>query len=305
MAHCVYVYVQVFLDEVSKVKGFAVRFDHGTDVKTAAAAQSDAPNPASPKTEKLETIEQMQSMVYQAQQNHGFCIGTMVVDKEANGPEIWKLCSYDGDVVVLKLQDMGRDGGEKRVSVADLMAKWRRHKGVVTTLMPGWSPACTPMNSSVWRFECVKGAVLIAMKTVFAMLEPSHTHLDLFCNPAMARCKSTLQTGDLMLAPATMRIDRKDSPGAMCVGKFIVDAQPEPVFIAPQCQLPIGKDGQPNKNPWVAQFLQLRDAPKSKCTMQPKVFLQQVGDMEIRVPVLVNSKPLAIDDEVTWEKGNS
>ena len=89
MAHCVYVYVQVFLDEVSKVKGFAVRFDHGTDVKTAAAAQSDAPNPASPKTEKLETIEQMQSMVYQAQQNHGFCIGTMVVDKEDKCVSKW------------------------------------------------------------------------------------------------------------------------------------------------------------------------------------------------------------------------
>ena len=143
------------------------------------------------------------------------------------------------------------------------------------------------------------------MKMVFEMMKQSHEHIHLFCSPTMARCKSALQTGDLMLAPATMRIDRKESQGAFCVGKFLIGDQPEPVFIAPQLQLPLGKDQQPNKNAWVCPFFQLRDASKSKCNMILKVFLQTVGDMQVRVPVLVNAKPLAKDDELTWEKATT
>ena len=152
----------------------------------------------------------------------------------------------------------------------------------------------------------MKGAVALAMNTVFAMMEGSHEHLDLFCNPSMVRCNSTMQRGDLMPAPTTMRIDRKDSQGAICVGKSIIDAmQPEPVYITTQFQLPLNTDQQSNKGAWVCPFFQLRDAPKNKPNMILKAFLQNVGGMQIRVPVLVNAKPLTKDDELTWEKATA
>ena len=291
--------------EASAMKGYAVKFGSDSATTEQEIEENAAPSGASSSKPAMESVEQMQSLVYQAQANGGFVPGAFVVAEGASAPEIWKVDCYDGATVALKKQILGRDVEEHRLDVSELLAKWRLHKGSVTSALPGWTPACSPRASSAWKYEAVKGAITIALDRVLELMEPAHEHVELFSNPNMVRSKSTLKEGDLMLAPATMRIDRKETLGAICVGKFDIEFGPEPIFISPQFGAPLNKDGFPNKNAWVSPFFLARDAPKNKANMSLTIFVYDVDAMEVRVPVLVNTKPLEVGDELVWEKASA
>ena len=114
----------------------------------------------------------MQSIVFQAQKA-GFSVGTFITAKGAEAPEIWILSKYDGSSVTLERMEHGRRTDDQVVAVAQLLEDWRVHKGVVTALLPGWDPVdspCSPLSSSLWKFELAKGAINIPAPAVPANL---------------------------------------------------------------------------------------------------------------------------------------
>ena len=45
-------------------------------------------------------------------------------------------------------------------------------------------------------------------------------HFEVLTQPDIVICKSKSKTGDLMLVPATMEVDKKETPGSLIVGRF-------------------------------------------------------------------------------------
>jgi hypothetical protein len=162
------------------------------------------------------------------------------------------------------------------------------------------------MSSVGWKFDNAKGAVSIALMSVYANMEPMGKDIDIFTKPNMVRVRAAMNTGCLMLAPATTRIDRRDSPANICVGKFdLGGSKPEPLFIASQFTPSISPSGKPNTQPFVCMFWQVANAlTKQKANMSLKCLIYEVNGVSVRVPILVNAKDLAAGDELVWDKAS-
>ena len=311
---------EIFLTEVSKIVGKTISFSGasapGAAPTTSAPAASKAPSVRSGTdafgtdrfkgAASLQSVQQMQSKVYQAKQV-GLVPGAHVIERGVDEPEIWEIKDYNGDTVGLQKCELGRHTGERSVNVEVLLESWRLHKGVVTTLLPGYAfndKSFSPLSSVGWKLDVAKGAVSIALRTVFAKMEPMGKGLDMFAKPTMVRANVAINAGSLMLAPATTRIERRDSATAICVGRYdLGSAKPEPLFISPQFMAPLNSTGEPNKNPFVCHFWQLSNAASKKdANMVLKCLIREVAGVQVRVPILVNSNDLSPGDELFWDK---
>ena len=298
--------VEIFLADVSKVVGKKITFSGTVDSDAPASSGGGAAAPAAEQTQSMQSVEQMQSKVYQAQ-HLGLTPDAFVIERGVEEPAIWQIEKYNGDMVVMRKHELGRHTGSRSIHVDVLLETWRLHKGTVTVLLPGYSfddKTSSPRSSVAWKFDNAKAAVSIALMSVYAKMEPMGKAIDLFLKPSMARASVAMKAGSLMLAPASTRIDRRDSASAICVGKFdIGGSKPEPLFITPQFMAPLNANGEPNKQPFVRIFWQVANAPtKQTANMSLKCLIYEVNDVPVRVPVLVNSKDIAAGDELLWEK---
>ncbi len=179
--------------------------------------------------------------------------------REAEVAALWKIAGYDGSTVSLLQQEMGLDVGEPVVvEVQELLAEWKIYKGTVTEPLPGWnfeSNPCSPLASAVWKYDYAKSAVVMAVREVFEHMYITTKDLALFVKPNAVRVSSAWKVGELMIAPASTRIERKDAPGSICVGKFDLGGPGlEPLFLAPSFANPLNAKGEPNPAPWVSPF---------------------------------------------------
>ena len=94
------------MTELSTAAGYVVKFESSTGSGPAPGGGAAAP-PASTKP-SLESVEQMQSPIYQAKKL-GFVAGAYVVPKGADAPEIWQISGYHGSTATLLHQVMGHD----------------------------------------------------------------------------------------------------------------------------------------------------------------------------------------------------
>ena len=302
--------VEVFLADVSKVVGKTITFSNTADATAAVVSPGGgAAAPATEQSKSMQSVKQMQSKVYQAKQL-GLKPDAFVTERGVEVPAVWQIANYNGDMVVMRKHELGCHTESRSTHVDVLLEAWRLHKGIVIVKLPGYSfddHTTSPMSSVAWKFDIAKASVSIALMSVYAKMEPMGKDIELFVKPNMVRVQVPIKTGCLMLAPATTRIDRRESASVRLeVGKFdLGGSKPEPLFIAPQFAPPINPSGQPNKDPFVCIFWQVANAPtKPKANMSLKCLIYEVNGVSVRVPILVNTKDLAAGDEFVWEKAS-
>ena len=298
---------QVFMTEVSKKVGRPIAFkgDAVDGTGTAAASSSGATV-----TEGLETVEQMQNPVFQAHKA-GFTVGTHVVMKESEEAMVWIVKRYDGANVVLLKQDKGFDTGTPEVVEASmLLDKWKLYKGTVTIPLQGWDfdeTPHSPLDSEIWKYECVKGAIQLGVRQTFKAMYPVTKDIQMFVRPNIVKVKSKWEAGELVVAPATYKIDRKETTGAIACGRFDIGGKDlTTLYLAPTFTPPVNAKGEANKLPWVSVFWHIPGTDKGrKGNMALKVALQQIGDVSVKVPALVNTKVVDAGAELCWDKSSA
>jgi hypothetical protein len=296
---------ELFLQDISKIMGKPIAFagDAGAAAPPVAAqgAVSAAAQPP-----QLQSVQQMKSKVFQAQ-SAGFKDGVYVSEKGTDEPGVWQLVKFNGDMVELQKMELGRHSGGRSVQVDKLLESWRIHNGTVTALLPGYTfedNVTSPLASAAWQFEAAKAAVTLALRAVYALMEPMGKNMNIFIKPVAVRPSVHVKAGQLMLAPATTHITRKSAPSSICVGKFELGGdKPEALYISPQFTAPLTSDGEPHKSPFVCPFWQVATVQgKSKANLQLKCFPYIINDMKVRVPILVNPKDIESDEELVWDK---
>ena len=126
----------------------------------------------------------------------------------------------------------------------------------------------------------------------------------------MSGCK----VGEVFIAPASMRIERKVSPGGIVVGKFDLGGDSlEVLFMMPHFVAPLSPKGEVSKAAWVAPFWHIPASSGStigigatgKPNMSLKAFEVMIQDVKVRVPILVNLKHLDAGTALTWDKSQA
>ena len=302
---------QVFLEELSKAAGSRVAFSGSSGDETspgdpglkadAAVPATVAPAPAS------DTVEQMQSVVFQAQKL-GFVTGALVVRKDTNVSDVFKIHAYESTNVTLLQQHLGRSKASNTIPVTTFVNDWRLHKGTVTELLPNYhfeTSRHSPLASPLWKYDAVKAKITLALQHAYNVMEVMATDLELFTKPASVRTRSRLEVGELFLAPATQRFASKDVHGAIALGKYDLGGDsPDILFLLPHFVQPISANGKVNAAPWVCPFWHCNAAsPPSMANLALKAFEVTIAEHVIKIPVLTNTNVIEAEGELLWDKG--
>ena len=248
-----------------------------------------------------ETVEQMKSAGFQARKN-GFTVDTYVV-KKTGGDGVYKIIEVDDNAVVLVEQVDGRNAEEEvNVKTELCMTEWRVHKGKVMQPLAGWSldNRCCPLQSATWGLERAKCAISIAAVAAYAKHKAHVQHFEFMQHPSVVRVTCVFGPGELILAPASQRVERKQSPDSLDFGQFdLADGQMSHLHMFPQFSPPLKADGTTNPNAWVVPFWFVWCSNREgDVNMKVTHISEKVGDMVIKVPVLLNIKELRPGDEL-------
>ena len=120
----------------------------------------------------------------------------------------------------------------------------------------------------------------------------------------MARVKSRWEIGEFFEAPATMRIERKQSAGSICVGRFDLGGDAaEALYILPHFTPPISAKGEIAKSSWVCPFWYVGGSSQiAKANVALKAFDATIEDTKVRIPVFTNIKVLEEGAELLMDK---
>ena len=102
----------------------------------------------------------------------------------------------------------------------------------------------------MWKCECDKGAVNMAVRFVFEDCLASTKDVELSVQTSIVKVKTTSKSGELVLAAATCHAERKDTAGYIPCGKYELGG-PQTLFVAPMFTPPINSRGEPNKEPFL------------------------------------------------------
>ena len=197
--------VQKFVTDLSASVGHAVTLS-GVSMTTPPESLEPGASATSNLSSNIETVQEMQNPVFQPRKA-GFVIGSMLEKVDPEDQSVWVLLEYLGLKVVLQQREMGVNIGERLcIDVAELLGKYKLHRGSLTTLLPRWAPERSigdPLHSKLWKFECVKGAINVAVKKVNQELRLGVNDMDLFIRPNIVKMRSAWPAGELMIAPAT------------------------------------------------------------------------------------------------------
>ena len=101
------------------------------------------------------------------------------------------LKEYDGQRVKLYRWGLrGIVGEPVSISAAELLAERKLYRGSVIERLPEWpwhNKICDPLMSTMWKLECAKGAINIAVPSVFEDRLASTTYVDLFVQPRIVK----------------------------------------------------------------------------------------------------------------------
>ena len=173
----------------------------------------------------------------------GYEPGTFIIDPTSASPAIYKLENYVADVAVIGKLDGGRIVAERNLTVKELLASWKIHRGQVQELVCDWA-AASPLHNKSFKWEVAKAKIIDVAAALYKEYEGYHSMLDLLSKPASVRASVDIDVGGLVLTPCSCRIDRKQAQGGVYVGKFALgDSDLTSVFINPQFTHPIDKMG--------------------------------------------------------------
>ena len=79
---------------------------------------------------------------------------------------------------------------------------------------------------------------------MFETMYKGSSDMVLLVHPGMVKMKSNWKAGELMIAPATSRVERKEVPGAIPCGKFDLGKEAlEVLYLAPMFTAPMSSQG--------------------------------------------------------------
>ena len=293
-----------FADDVAKATGKVIDWKF----QTANSDASDATNkhetrfPSSVgEHHHIDSLEQKADQVFQAKKL-GYEPGTFIIDRTSESPAIYKLQKFVAEVAVIAKIDAGVVVAERNLTVMELLNSWRIHKGQVQELMCDWA-AASPIHNKSFKWELAKAKIIDVAATVYQEYEGYHSVVDLLWKPAAVRASVDIDVGGLVLAPCSSRIDRKQAQGGVFVGKFdLGDSDPTSVFLNPQFTHPIDKDGRPHPSAFVVPFFHVQSTKGGPFNMDLKIVEDDAT--KVRIPVLVNSKPMTSGTELRYSKAH-
>ena len=154
------------------------------------------------------------------------------------------------------------------------------------------------MLSAGWKMTAAKGAVAIAMQKLVEEHEgAAFEQLEVYSSGkgvcVCVRTVADIPRGELQLVPATMRVDHKIAEGAFGVCTFECGDDVVELYIYKHIVMPLNKDGEENKNPWVSHFwLVQKFEDKRECNVELQWVHEDVGDFKISIPTIVNKRAL-------------
>ena len=127
--------------------------------------------------------------------------------------------------------------------------------------------------------------------------------MELLQHPTSVKTTVAVVAHQLRLPAASNRIVRQSTKDSVLVGTFDIGE----LYILPTLGKPLDKDGKDNNNAWVCPFwmvgLVKEEAAANMDLVYEKVVVHKV---DVRIPILTNTKPLVAGEELTWvRKGRS
>ena len=272
-------------------------------VISSAQPQSQA-QPSAP-ADVPETIEQLKSLTFQAAKL-GFVPGAAVLLKHGDGT----LCriktvsdrsgvEFEGDVF-------------SNQPVQELLAKFKIHKGKVEEQLPGYTDDHTAHMSPAWGLDIARGIVGLAVRTEFAKHTQCLAFIELLVNPSTVKAVAAVPKGELVIVAASARIDVKrpssSSVGWVSLGEYelVENGSNTQLYMLHHFVPPVGKNGEPNKLPFVSPFWHVRNVDQAKeATMSLTWRSVNVAGVDCHVPVLTNRRDFKVGDELTWHRVDS
>ena len=301
--------VEEFVQKLSDAVGVEVTAPSSWGVRALQSAGPSSSTASTAHTQTAaaanETLDQAHSRSFQLAKA-GWVIGAYVQPKEQETVGIWQIQAMSDDGATLAEMKSGHIGQTKEVEMSALQNAWRLHKGKVTQLLEGWSfesNICSPLLNESWQIEVWKGYVNIAMWQVYKKHEGGVKHLELLQHPTSVKTTVAVVAHQLRLPAASNRIVRQSTKDSVLVSTFDIGE----LYILPTLGKPLDKDGKDNNNAWVCPFwmvgLVKEEAAANMDLVYEKVVVHKV---DVRIPILTNTKPLAAGEELTWvRKGRS
>ena len=262
--------------------------------KAQLAAPADVP----------ETIDQLKSLTFQAGKL-GFVSGAAVVLKHGDGAVCMIKSLSDGSGVEFEGDAFAN------LPVEELLAKYKVHKGKLEEQLPGYAGEHTAHMSVAWGLDIVRGIVGLAVRAEFAKHTQCLASIELLVNPSAVKAVTAVPKGDLVIVAASSRIDVKrpssSSVGWVSLGEYeLVEGSQTKLYMSHHFVPPIGKNGEPNKLPFVSPFWHVRNVAQAKqATMELAWRSVSVAGVCCQVPFLTNKRELKVGDELTWHHVDS
>jgi hypothetical protein len=260
----------------------------------------------------LQTVDEMKDPRTKLQQK-GFLFKSMIemkIDKddavasEAYKGKVFEIQTITSETVTAV--EYTRFSDEKKQTVAipidDIIVtpKWKLYKGKVAAPLPGINDDSNPANSKNWSVDAVSGVITASLRSCFLNNESSHDKITIYQHPNSVLANDDIKANELVLVPATTKVDRTSAFNKILVGSFSVagSTTDNKFYLAPHISLPFDKDGNRVENSWIAPFWFVRTtADNSKVNCQIKHEQYKVLDMTINIPVLKNTKKIKKHEE--------
>ena len=304
---------QVFIADLSKELGFQVTAPWASSPVGAAGAagaaggNSSAAGAAAPKASVPETIAEMKSETRQVIKL-GFKKDAYISPKAEKDLQTWRVDLVTEAGAECTLVAAGEEREQKTIALDDMLKDWRIHKGKVTAKLIGWdfeSTRCSPLASPVWKMDVAKGAIAMALMSEYKDHEHLLQGLCLLQNPSIVKATRAFKAGELCLVPASQRIERKQSPGSLPVGRFDLGAEDDTIlYLGSQFVPPVSANGTENKSTWVAPFWIVNSTEAADANMDLVHVERDIKGIKVFVPLLKNKKALKEGDEVKRAKND-
>ena len=301
---------QAFVKEMSTAIGVQLQTPSNWLALPAEAAASSSSSGAEAPANTInmhaaESIEQMKDMGFQAHKL-GFIVGANLLNKQAEQAEVWQITSVGADCATITKMVEGHALNTKQVQWPDIVEHWKVHKGKITSIVD--LGVGSPVASSAWHLECLKGAVAIALRFKTGEYQHCMKQLEMLQHPTMVRTIANIPKGTLKLVPSTQKIEKSKSLAAekntVPVGTFDINGLGDVMLqLAPHFTPRLDSKGVENKAPWVAPFWAVQHADdKNGSNLVLQHEHVDIAGFDIPIPVLTNPKPIKAGEILLWDK---
>ena len=307
---------KAFLRDMTKTLQGPINATLGTLGVPSSSASPSAASPSAPAIAISESVAEMQSVKYQLKKfgvEPGKYVLKKAVDRDDEDDEddddeeedddakkpskIYRVLSVsEGGEVTMQITSTYEPDDDEHITVEgnDVFAKWRVHRGAVKSKMVGWSAGepC-PLDLITFGFDALRGAIFVAMHDHLKRFKDGDKMVDIWTNPNMVRTAGGVKGGELQLAGASTRIDRKPVASAVGVGVYRLPGEVVKLFMNPQLIPPVSNRGEAAKAPWVNPFWIVGTTTKQeKVNVKLSWIDYTVREYTIPMPLLTATKAI-------------